>query len=132
MRTQSSSLTFIVLFLSTFSLIACDTKVKVKDACGDGFVDPGEQCDGADLAGATCASLGFYSVSTQPACSADCTFDSLGCGERCGDGVIQTAFGETCDGEALAGATCRTLGFTGGILACGENCQPDVSGCDSL
>jgi len=132
MRTLKFFTLLISLTLTTLSLAACDTKVKVKDACGDGFVDPDEQCDGADLAGATCASLGFYSVSALPACHADCTFDTLGCGERCGDGVVQVAFGEACDGDALAGATCRTLGFTGGTLACGADCQPDLSGCDSM
>jgi len=117
------------LFMPWFG---CDVKVKSKDACGDGFADPGEECDGADLAEQTCASLGFYDVSSLPNCNADCTFDTLACGERCGDGVLQTAFGEACDADQLAGATCRTLGFTGGALACGADCQLDLSGCDSL
>jgi hypothetical protein len=37
---------------------------------------------------------------------------------------------EICDGAALGGASCRSLGFGGGTLACDERCQGyDVRGC---
>jgi hypothetical protein len=26
-----------------FALSACDTKTTIKDSCGDGFIDPGEE-----------------------------------------------------------------------------------------
>lgn len=45
--------------------------------CGDGAVDPGEDCDGASLAGATCATLGYDKGSL--ACAGDCHFDTSGC-----------------------------------------------------
>lgn len=52
---------------------------------------------------------------------------SLQCGSTCGDGVkIAT---EQCDGAALAGATCESLGFAAGTLACGSTCSFDTSGC---
>jgi hypothetical protein len=46
-------------------------------SCGDGRVDPGESCDGGDLAGSTCESLGFDRGSL--ACSSSCGFDTGGC-----------------------------------------------------
>ena len=45
--------------------------------CGDGIVDSGENCDGSNLTGNTCASLG-YSGGTL-SCSSSCTFDTSGC-----------------------------------------------------
>lgn len=46
-------------------------------ACGNGVLDMGEQCDGANLAGATCGSQGFDAGSL--ACSASCTFNTGAC-----------------------------------------------------
>lgn len=65
-------------------------------ACGNGRIDPGEQCDQTDLGGATCADPLPGSTGTLT-CSLDCTFDTSGCTEtgRCGDGVQD--FGEACD-----------------------------------
>jgi hypothetical protein len=44
----------------------------------------------------------------------------------CGDGIISQ--GEECDGEALAGASCASLGFAKGKLACVQ-CHYDTSAC---
>src|SRR4051812_10548128 len=47
-------------------------------SCGDGSVnDVGENCDGSDLDGHTCASLGLYGGSL--ACTGSCEFDVSGC-----------------------------------------------------
>lgn len=48
----------------------------------------------------------------------------------CGDGTVN-AFGETCDGADLGGATCESLGFNAGSLACLPSCAFDTSGCSS-
>jgi hypothetical protein len=48
------------------------------DRCGDGIVDAAEECDGANLGGATCASLGRSGAGL--ACAGDCRFDLAGCG----------------------------------------------------
>ncbi len=113
-------------FLLIF-LISCDDGVKVEGACGDGFVDPAEQCDGAALNGADCTSVGFY-FAPGLACRADCTFDTTGCTGRCGDGVLDDT--EQCEGNNIGDRTCLTLGFSGGTLACdAENCTIDTSGC---
>ncbi len=48
--------------------------------------------------------------------------------ETCGDGAIQA--GEQCDGENLAGRSCRGLGFDAGTLACFDDCTFDASQCE--
>ena len=45
--------------------------------CGNGLVEADEDCEGADLAGASCASLG-YATGTL-ACAPDCAFDPRDC-----------------------------------------------------
>ena len=45
----------------------------------------------------------------------------------CGDGRAEGS--EICDGADLKGATCQSLGFIGGTLACATNCTYDTSGC---
>ncbi|MFO7567049.1 MAG: hypothetical protein R6X02_30675 [Enhygromyxa sp.] len=47
-------------------------------ACGNGTVDLGEQCDGADLGGVSCADLG-YSGGTLGCDPVTCTYDASGC-----------------------------------------------------
>jgi len=58
----------------------------------------------------------------------DCSADPV-CqgGPVCGNGIIET--GEDCDGGNLGGATCQSLGFTGGTLSCNASCQFDTSAC---
>ena len=46
----------------------------------------------------------------------------------CGDGRVSQ--GEECDGNALAGKSCASLGFVGGALACTQ-CHLDASGCSA-
>jgi len=49
-------------------------------------------------------------------------------GPVCGNNVIET--GETCDGPLLAGETCVSQGFDGGVLACAGDCMSfDTSVC---
>ncbi len=97
--------------------------------CGNEMLDGREQCDGAELGGASCASLGL--VSGDLACADDCTFDTAAC-ESCGNEAIDT--GEECDGVNLADATCLSLGmgFTAGTLACDAACGFDTAGCTSV
>ena len=83
--------------------------------CGNGVVEDGEQCDGADLGGQTCASKGF--VKGTLSCSSSCAFVTSKC-SMCGNGVIDP--GEYCDGKNLRGQTCESRGFSGGTLRCYE------------
>lgn len=98
-------------------------------ACGDGVLDPGEQCDGSALAGKSCVTIGQGFVGGTLACKNSCTYETSGCdkGHACGDGAVDP--GEACDTDDLAGNTCLLLGFTGGNLACTDQCQLDDSGC---
>jgi hypothetical protein len=98
--------------------------------CGDNIAQAPEVCDGTDLNGETCVSQGFSGGGTL-ACNGTCNgFDTSGCiagGPVCGNGIIET--GEQCDGGNLGGASCTSLGFTGGTLACSGSCTYDTSGC---
>lgn len=53
--------------------------------CGDGTIDAGEQCDGSNLGGATCESLGYGTGAL--GCKQNCTFDYSGCSG--GGGIIE-------------------------------------------
>ncbi|MBM4396620.1 MAG: hypothetical protein FJ087_13150 [Deltaproteobacteria bacterium] len=47
--------------------------------CGNGQIDPGEECDGSQLGGKSCNSLGYFGGGTL-ACRAWCRFDTTLCG----------------------------------------------------
>jgi hypothetical protein len=94
--------------------------------CGNGEIDRGEQCDGANLNDKTCADHGF--VGGELGCTSTCQFDTTGC-NNCGNGVIDD--GEQCDGANLNDKTCADQGFTGGELGCTSTCQFDTTGCNN-
>jgi len=123
------SLTFLLLGLVFFP--GCKVDPKSVDSCGDGFIDPGEQCDSAALGGQTCATLGYH-VDGSLACGDDCTFDASSCGPICGDGAVDSAHGEECDGTDLNGTSCTSLGAVGGVLRCDEDCRFDLSDCTAM
>ncbi len=67
--------------------------------CGNGVRETGEDCDGADLGGETCQSLGFDSGIL--ACDGGCGFDTSGCVGSCvdpGQGQPCTATTNCCSG----------------------------------
>ena len=71
--------------------------------CGNGVIDAGEQCDGADLGGASCSSLGFPGGTLS--CSAACTYNTSACTSACG------ASGATCrKGSDCCSGTCLGKG----------------------
>ncbi|MBY0276415.1 DUF1566 domain-containing protein [Candidatus Binatia bacterium] len=82
--------------------------------CGDGAIDvAGEQCDGADLGGSSCESLGRSGGTL--GCSTECRFDVSGCATGAlpatgqtscwnKDGVVIPCAGSGHDGEIQAGA----------------------------
>ena len=119
-----------ILVVVTFTS-ACETKVVTNDACGDGFLDPGEDCEPAELLVQTCETLGHYNTAGTLRCSETCRFDRTECGGRCGDLQVDTE-NEECDGGLSLGQTCEGLGYTGGTLVCGGGCMLDVTSCTSL
>jgi hypothetical protein len=109
----------------TFDTSSCS----IPGACGNGVIDPAEQCDGGDLQGFDCEAFGFGGGTLL--CDAPtCTFDLSMCsgGGNCGDGMINP--GEQCDGANLQGFDCASLGLGGGMLACDPiTCTFDTSMC---
>ena len=50
--------------------------------------------------------------------------------QYCGNGVIDTAIGEICDGADVGTATCSSTGFTSGALGCSSSCKGfDTASC---
>ena len=99
------------------------------ELCGNQVHDTGEQCDGADLDGQTCDSLGLGYDGGTLACGFDCTFNTAQCElPTCGNAALDA--GEQCDGILLNGETCATVGgYIGGAIACLPSCSFDLSGC---
>lgn len=112
----------------TVSTASC-TKVPI---CGDNLVNVmGEQCDGTDLGGKTCASVVGNGSTGTLACFPNCTFNSSGCTPPvlCGNGQVDG--GEACDGNNFGGKNCASvLGNPNAIgsLSC-NNCALNSSGC---
>ncbi|MBX7098111.1 MAG: FG-GAP-like repeat-containing protein [Myxococcaceae bacterium] len=90
--------------------------------CGDGVVtkSKGEVCDGSDLGGQSCLSLGFDTGTL--ICGSDCQLVTTQCTRRCGNGVVES--GETCDGDAGL-SPCATFGYR----ACGKTCAVEETHC---
>lgn len=109
--------------------------------CGNGAIDAGEACDGAELAGASCQSLGHAEGTLL--CSEQCQYDEQQCSSpSCGDGEIDA--NEACDcgaGECTApqlnNQSCSSLpapqggNFGGGTLKCASPgpCTYDTAEC---
>jgi hypothetical protein len=100
------------------------------ELCGDGLISGTEDCDGTELGGATCATLGFAPNGDDAVTCDDCTFDTTQCSDSiCGNENIETGF-EVCDGTLFGGETCRTQGFFTGTLTCVDDCTGiDTSDC---
>lgn len=80
--------------------------------CGDGVVDAsGEHCDGDDLAGTTCAALGFAAGTLT--CTPGCQFDTAGCTPVRFPATGQT----TCWNSAGAVVACAGSGQDGDVRA---------------
>lgn len=85
--------------------------------CGNGIVEPGEECDGP-APGVPCTAAGFDSG--ELGCRPECVFDTAGCGE-CGNGVVDGL--EVCDGFDVLDHTCESEGFISGDLLCALDCS---------
>lgn len=99
--------------------------------CGDGIINPGEQCDGGDWGAiSSCSSFGLSGSGL--ACNpTTCKFDTSNCTGTsgiCGDGNINP--GETCDltdWGTISG--CGSFdAFSGGALSC-NSCQFNTTQC---
>jgi hypothetical protein len=131
----------------TFTQLAHDAgsaTIAVSMQCGNGVVDPGEECDGASIGGATCGGCAGvpactsgcrldYTPCSNGVCDggetcASCAQDCVGTGAACGDSVCQAGNGESC-------VTCptdcngRQGGKPNGRFCCGSGGVNPV-GCD--
>ena len=97
--------------------------------CGNGVIEPGEECDGGTSL--TCTDIGLSGSGLT--CTSECRLDSSACtgptGGSCGDGIVQV--GETCDPGVGLSLTCTDLGFdNGGPPTCVEGeCYIDTTQC---
>ncbi|MDX2090501.1 MAG: DUF4215 domain-containing protein [Kofleriaceae bacterium] len=102
--------------------------------CGDGVITAPETCDFGmtDNNGTDCANGSPPAYGLQNACVA-CTNLCVATvsADFCGDGAINGG-GEVCDGAALGGATCMSLGQGTGTLACTAGCTYNTSGCSGF
>ena len=120
--------------LACTSTCTYDTSQCDMNSCGDAILNGNDACDcgssmsctPAQLAGSTCASLGFDGGTLDCKSPSLCEFDTSSC-YKCGDGAINP--GESCDTADLNQKTCADFGFGGGTLACDNACEFDVSGC---
>ena len=129
---RRNSLISLTLFASLMALTiiwtaGCDKDGKSTNFCGDGKVDPGEECDSGELVGRRCKDFGYKGGLLN--CTSQCTYSFSMCiPTTCGDGVLDS--GEQCDGSELNGKTCGDFGYDGGTLNCLETCQFDYSACE--
>lgn len=59
-------------------IVACEAELAAAQACGNGVKEGAEECDTADLGGATCAGAGFAGGTLRCGTST-CTLDASGC-----------------------------------------------------
>jgi hypothetical protein len=116
--------------LSCSASCQLDTSKCTGKLCGNGKIDTTaeEECDGSNLGGKTCQSLGYTGGTLT--CDPDfCNFDPSQCtGNPCGNGKIDPL--EDCEGTNLGGQTCQSLGFSSGTLSCDStDCWFNVDAC---
>lgn len=88
------------------------------ELCGNGVIDMGEDCDGADLQGATCESLRPGTSGTVRCEPYICRISDSECRPTCGNGVVDS--GEACDPGAWAPQECSH---------CNPECQIEERPC---
>ena len=94
--------------------------------CGDGVRNGPESCEGADLGGQSCQSLGFSGGGALK-CSASCTPDTSGCVNIvCGNGQCQNgedscSCPQDCPDDPNSCSDCECGGFSGNC-ACDIDC----------
>jgi hypothetical protein len=120
-----------------------DTSACERIVCGNGIVEPGEDCDGANLGnGTSCETIDQGYIRGVLRCGVDCRYDVSSCVRpTCGDGIIEGH--EICDGTNLgsaAGKDCSQFiyatsvfgvptPFAPGPVKCGHYCDVDLNLC---
>ena len=116
---------------SNFDVSEC--VMSTPEMCGNGVLDPGEDCDGELLSGYTCKSILGPGAEGKLKCSYTCrSFDLSECtpSETCGNGA--RSFNEACDPneENQQRFLCSTLyADAGGSRTCTSMCRWDTGTC---
>ncbi|MBR6244943.1 DUF1566 domain-containing protein [bacterium] len=105
-----------------------DMLIVAENACGNGIVDGGEDCDpgSGTTQSLTCGALFPNTPNKSAAVSCDpvsCVYDKSGCGKEplCGDGILDA--GETCDGGTKnCSDVMGEIGLSGNA-ACKSDCS---------
>lgn len=104
-----------------------DANMAASTDCGDAVAEPGEDCDGADLAEQTCEGLGLGFTGGTLACSPTCTFDASMC--TTDNVVVVNELESTNDAIELYNAGNAPVDLSGWILTddpVGPNYDPVV------
>ena len=142
------TLTKIILILAGLGVFMMGCGDDSTAVCGNGIVEPGEECDNENLNGFDCTDFG-YDDPAGLTCTASCVFDTSGCSDDstavCGNGIVEP--GEECDDGVNNSDTepnaCRTdclLPSCGdGVVDSGEECDdgidngaPMLGGCSEI
>ncbi len=103
--------------------------------CGNGTLDPGEECEGADLNGASCATVPGGFTGGTLACGGSCQFNTTGCIlPGCGNGEVGP--GEDCDDGNSSNEddclnNCQSAGCGDGFVWAGQEDCDDGNGLDT-
>ncbi|PCC75754.1 hypothetical protein SAMN02745121_00295 [Nannocystis exedens] len=109
----------LLLLSSCFSPTGTTPDTATSSSTGSDPSDTATSTTGTSSSSVTSTSLTSTTPATTPA--------STSAGSECGDGFVDGP--EECDGEALNGVTCQSLGFREGTLACSAECSLDTSAC---
>lgn len=97
--------------------LLCTPAVKGAAFCGDATLGAGEQCEGSNLDGASCTSLGFSGGGTL-ACGPGCRFETSGCACAAPGGGSFPATGQTtCWNSSGTVIPCAGTGHDGDVQA---------------
>ncbi len=86
-------------------------------------------CETDEFCELSCDADGLCNPIVESCACVDC-FSHVLCGTPplCGNDVIEPS--EDCEGADLDDATCGSLGYEGGVLACADDCSYDVTACE--
>lgn len=87
------------------TMTGATTPGQAASVCGNGVAEDQEQCDGQDLKGMTCATLGMGDASALLGCNSRCMFDTFMCFQG---GTMSTG------GTGAGGTGARPMGGTAG------------------
>jgi hypothetical protein len=146
---DASAATVSALFLDHVSEVLAQLQASAN--CGNGTVDSGESCDGANLGGGTCSGLVYGNTGTV-SCSASCTYVTSGC-SGCSVFAQDCPVGsDSCHVDGTGGTGCAPPGTTtegqdcsldgtctesnacvddGVTTSCRQYCRPTVPDCPS-